>query len=203
MLLWYNQINNFHQYIKMLFRTLGYILSFSNFAIIYGLTSNKIITNFWSPHWLIGIGSILFLSCFSIYLFYINNQDKGINVFKFYGGIYGVLSVGTYGYWGIKNLITPMSISEFAGSFALFTILFSISFLSIFNYIKRYKNTNLLHFISSTLSILTVGISLGTIYQYIFLQKRYNFDNFLFESIIISIGFILFVGLHNFITKNT
>ena len=40
-------------------------------------------------------------------------------------------------------------------------------------------------------------------YQYIFLQKRYNFDNFLFESIIIGIGFILLVGLHNFITKNT
>jgi len=165
----------------MLFKSLGYVTSFGNLAIIYGLTSNHIITDFWSPHWNIGMGSILCLSIFSTAFFYLNNKNEGINVVKFYGGIYGVLALLIYSYWGIKNVMNPISFKEFQGNFILFSTLASISFLSIRSYMKEYKSTKLLFFISHVLSLLTIGITFATIYKYIFLLSPFNFDELIFE----------------------
>ena len=52
----------------MLFKTLGYSASLFNIAIVYSLFHNDIVTDIGTPHWNIGIGSILLLSIFSIQL---------------------------------------------------------------------------------------------------------------------------------------
>lgn len=186
----------------MLFKTLGYITSIGNLAVIYGLTSNGKITDFWSDHWLIGMGSILFLSIISTSLFYLNNKNEGINVLKFYGGIYGVLALLIYGYWGIKNLINPVSFKEFQGNFILFSVLSLISFFSIRSYMKEYNSTKLLSIISSILSVVTIIITFATIYKYVFLQADFDFDQLFFEMFIIGLGSVLFISSHTYAEKN-
>lgn len=186
----------------MLFKTLGYTTSFANLAVIYGLTSNGNITDFWSSNWLIGMGSILFLSLISSSLFYLNNKNQGIGTLKFYGGIYGVLALLIYGYWGVKNLIQPVSLKEFQGNFILFSVLSMISFFSIHSYVKEYNSAKLLSIISSILSVITIGISFATIYKYVFLQMPFNFDQLLFESFIIGLGSVLFIGSQTYARKN-
>ena len=186
----------------MLFKTLGYITSIGNLAIIYGLTSNGKITDFWSEYWLIGMGSILFLSLISTSLFYLNNKNEGINVLKFYGGIYGILALLIYGYWGIKNLINPVSFSEFQGNFVLFSVLSAISFFSIRSYMKEYNSTKLLFTISSILSVMTIVVTFATIYKYIFLQAAFDFDQLFFEMFVIGLGSIMFIGSHTYAVKN-
>lgn len=186
----------------MLFKSLGYVTSFGNLAVIYGLTSNGTITDFWSPHWNIGMGSILCLSLFSTALFYLNNRNEGINALKFYGGIYGILALLIYGYWGVKNIVTPVSFNEFKGNFVLFSSLSLISFFSIRSYMKEYKSTKILSIISSILSVITIGITFATIYKYVFLQAPFDFDQLFFEMFIIGLGSVLFIAAHTYAARN-
>lgn len=185
----------------MLFKTLGFTTSFGNIAILSALFYNDTIFNFGNVHWNIAFGSMIFLSILSTSLFWLNNQKEGVNVLKIYGGIYASFGLLIYGYWGFKNLFSHKGIEEFASLFLLFLTFSSIAFLSIRSYMNEYSGHLLLAF-SSILSILTVAISFGTIYKYVFIQAPFNFDNLVLELFIIFLGSILFITTHNFAKKH-
>jgi hypothetical protein len=179
----------------MLFKTLGYITSLGNIAVLLAIYYNDTFINFGSPHWNIALGSMVFLSVVSISFFYLNNQKHGINALKMYGSIYAFMSLIIYGYWSIKNLYLEISFKEFKGLFFLFSTLILVSLLSIGTYMKE-GNGKLLILIANILSVLTVTISFATIYKYVFLQSPFKFDALILELFTIFVGSILFLGAY-------
>ena len=186
----------------MLFKTLGFVTSFGNIAVFLASFHNGTITDFWSPHWNIALGSMVFLSLTSVSFFYINNERQGLNALKLYGSIYGILSLFIYSYWGFKNLYSAISFKEFKGLFLLFSTLMLISTVSIGSYMKEGNGKPLL-FLSYILSVLTVTISFGTIYKYIFLEAPFHFDNLVLELFTIFVGSMLFIGSYVYGKKHS
>jgi len=179
----------------MLFKTLGYVTSLGNIAILSATYYNNTLIDLGSPHWNIAFASMIFLSVISIVFFYLNNQREGINALKLYGSIYGFMAILIYGYWSIKNLYLEISFKEFKGLFFLFSTLMLIALLSIGGYIKE-GNGKLLMFLAHILSVLTVGITFATIYKYVFLQTPFNFDNLVLELFSIFVGSVLFLSAY-------
>lgn len=179
----------------MLFKTLGYLTSFGNIAILSATYHNNILVNFGSPHWNIAFGGMLFLSITSIVFFYLNNQKEGYSALKLYGGIYVFITSLIYGYWSIKTLYLETSFKEFQGFFLLYLTLMLISFLSIGIYQKRV-NGKLLILFSNLLSILTIIVSFAMIYKYVFLQMPLDFENLVLELFTIFIGSISFLSAY-------
>ena len=58
----------------MLFKSLGFITSMGNLAVIMGLIYNDTILDFNTAHWNVGVGSLLFLLGLSVLFFLLNNQ---------------------------------------------------------------------------------------------------------------------------------
>lgn len=184
----------------MLFKSLGYITSFGNIAVIFASYNNDTLQKIWTPHWNITLGSVIFLSIISIFLFYISDKRNGINALKIYGSVYTLLALIIYSYWSFKNLYLDISFSEFKGLFFLFSTLLLISLLSIVSYMKE-GNGRLLLWISYILSVITVIITFATIYKYIFIQAPFHFDNLILELFNISIGSIMFIVTYSFSEK--
>lgn len=186
----------------MLFKTLGYITSLGNIAVILATYYNNTLINFGSPHWNIALGSMIFLSVVSISFFYLNNQKHGINALKLYGSIYAFMSLLIYGYWSIKNLYLEVSFKEFKGLFFLFSTLILVSLLSISSYMRE-GNGKLLVLLANILSVLTVSVSFATIYKYVFLQAPFKFDNLILELFTIFVGSVLFLGAYIYGKKHS
>lgn len=184
----------------MLFKTLGFVTSFGNIAVLLASFHNNTIGDLGSPHWNIALGSIFFLSAISVLFFYLNNEKQGINALKLYGGIYGFFALSIYGYWSFKNLFFDISFNEYKGLLLLFSTMILISGLSIKSYMRDGDN-KLLLLIANILSILTVGITFGVIYKYVFLQSPFNFDNLILELFTIFLGSLLFLGTYHYSKK--
>lgn len=184
----------------MLFKILGFLTSFANVAILYALYSNRIIIDLGSPYWSFGIASILFLSFVSTIFFYMYSDKHGKNAMKFYGVLYAALAILIYGFWSIRNLFYKVSMNELSGFLMVFLTLATISFLAIYNY-RKEGNQKILFHLSSSLSVLTLGITFATIYKYIFLQAPFEFDNLLIEMFIIFIGSLFFISTFYFSRK--
>lgn len=185
----------------MLFKSLGFITSMGNLAVIMGLIYNDTILDFNTAHWNVGVGSLLFLSGLSVLFFWLNNQKDGINALKLYGGVYSTIALFTYGYWGIKNLFFETQFREFFALGLIFSAFLGIGFLSIISH-QKHKG-QLLKIFSSILSILTVVMSFGVIYKYVLVQQAFEFDNLILELFVIMIGAVLFISTYSYAEKHT
>lgn len=181
----------------MLFKILGGITSLGNIAVIIATFYNETLSDFFSPHWNITVGSIFFLSTMSIFFFYLNNRENGINALKWYSRIYVLIALVIYSYWSFRNLYHEFSLNEFIGLFLLCSTLIFVSFLSIRSSTQE-NSGKILTLISSILSILTVSISFATIYKYVFKQAPVVFDDLLLEMFTILVGTILFLLFYNY-----
>lgn len=185
----------------MLFKTLGYSSSLFNIAIVYSLFHNGIITEIGTPHWNIGIGSILLLSIFSISFFYINNKNEGLNAIKAYSIVYTTLGIILFGYYAVHNLLSSLSFNEFKGFMLLFSTLIFIGLLTNIA-INQKSNYKILELMAGGLSILTMGITFATIYKYVIMQTPIIFNILFMDLFMILAGSILFIGFHYYNQKN-
>lgn len=185
----------------MLFKTLGYSASLFNIAIVYSLFHNDIVTDIGTPHWNIGIGSILLLSIFSISLFYINNKKEGINAIKAYSTVYTALGIILFGYYAVSNLLYSLSFHEFKGFILLFSTLILIGLLTNVA-VEEKVSDKITEIITGGLSILTMGITFATIYKYVIMQMPINFDTLFMDLFMILAGSVLFIGFHYYNEKN-
>lgn len=63
-------------------------------------------------------------------------------------------------------------------------------------------NHKVLKIVSNILSILTLGITFGTIYKYVFLGMEIEFAILFIDLFMIALGSALFIGLHYYAEKN-
>ncbi len=184
----------------MLFKILGYVTSFGNIATIYMLVENGIIQKIGSSHWTVGIASVMFLSFISILFFYLNNKEEGINTLRMYGYGYTIMTVLFYGFLSIKNLYSGFEYERFTGYLTILIFLSLITIL-ILNFSRRSKDNSFFSFLASGLSLLSLLITFGSIYKYIFIQQPIEFYNVFTELLMIGIGCIMFIGAYIFSNK--
>lgn len=185
----------------MLFKTLGYSTSLFNLVTVIIIIYSETIYDIGSPHWNVGIGSILLLSFFSIVLFYLNKRQDGMNALKAYSMIYAVLGLTAFSYAAINNLINSLTYEQFKIFLIIFLTMMSISIAANFS-IKAIGNYKMLKISSAFLSILTLGITFGTIYKYVFLKVPIEFSKLFVDLFMISLSSCLFIGFHFFTEKN-
>lgn len=185
----------------MLFKSLGYSTSLFNLGtitiLVYSGTAFKIGT----PHWNIGIGSILLLSFFSIGLFYLNKREDGLNALKAYSLTYVTLGLIGFCYIATNNLISSLSYEDFKSFLIIFSAMMCIAIVANFS-VESGGNHKVLKIVSNILSILTLGITFGTIYKYVFLGMEIEFAILFIDLFMIALGSALFIGLHYYAEKN-
>ena len=184
----------------MLFKSLGYSTSLFNLGtitiLVYSGTAFKIGT----PHWNIGIGSIL-LSFFSIGLFYLNKREDGLNALKAYSLTYATLGLIGFCYVATNNLINSLAYEDFKNFLIIFSAMMCISIVANFS-VESGGNYKVLKIVSNILSILTLGITFGTVYKYVFLGIDVEFAILFIDLFMIGLGSALFIGFHHYAEKN-
>lgn len=184
----------------MLFKSLGGLTALGNASIIAGLIYNDTIFDYGSFRWNIGIGSLLFLTALSVIFFWLDNQKLGAKALKIYGGIYTFTALLVYSYWGVKNLFYSTKSEEYLALGFISFIFLGIGVVS--NSQEKKHKFLLLKAFASALSVITVILSFGVIYEYIIVMNDLDFDNLLLELFIIVIGAVTFIATYQYADKN-
>ena len=184
----------------MLFRTLGYLSSFANIATILMLVRNGVIQKIGSAHWSIGVGSMLFLSIISIAFFYLNNEKEGITTLRLYSYLYAVLSILLYSFIAIRNFFIEFEVETFVGYLFILAVLSLIALITI-TYSRRNHKEVFLSGLSSSLSLLSLGVTFGTIYKYVFMQQPIIFHHLSMELSMIFLGWFMFIISNIYLNK--
>nr|VFJ70303.1 MAG: hypothetical protein BECKDK2373B_GA0170837_12741 [Candidatus Kentron sp. DK] len=153
---------------------------------------------FWTSQWVLGIVFIVTLLVVGVsFLILAGKEDIISDVVPFFGGIYMLLAMGFYLFFGFLQSQGEVSFGDFVGGGLLLIVLIAISIICI-AFAKSKEFFILSSYGPATCSLLFAFI---IIYKYIFNAVTFEFGVFSGELILLISGALLFTAI-NYMASN-
>jgi hypothetical protein len=171
---------------------LGVIALFAGLITLGKFILTGMVVDYWSFRWIIGIVFIVFLMGVGFYLLDLGGEkNSSKEILPVFGGIYGILSIMFYIWFGITFIEEGAKASAFLGFLLLFFVMTVISIFCILT--VSSKSLRLLSYGFAGANTICVVLVIN---KYIFSSGIFYFPQFLGESVLLIIGATLFMKLY-------